>query len=484
MRLGLRLFFAFFLINGIAAFFVLRVFVVEIKPSVRKVTEDTLVEAANALSALAASDLASGRLEQGVEQSQFAQQLQGYADRPIRAWIWDARKTTLDLRVTITNQQGLVLFDSDHKDVGADYSRWQDVARTLRGEYGARTTRDVQDDEASSVMYVSAPVWVDEKIAGVLTVSKPARSVQRIVDSAENKVLQGGLLFVLLSGTVGCIVTWWFVWHVRRLRNYAMQVQSPQLYESGASGGALVEPVVPQVAGELGELAHAMDRMRVRLQGREYIEDYVRALTHELKSPIAAIRASGELLQDDLPEVDRQVFTQQILEQAVRLQNIVDQLMQLSRLEQRQKIQVNEICHLKPCAQAVVQDLAATARLRNIGLQVHGDDGCTGVWERGLLQLALSNLLQNAIDFSPNDSTVIVSVEPRCIVVRDGGPGVPEAILSRLGERFFTTPRPDGKRSGTGLGLSIVRRIMQLHGGSMDIANSHPGLSVTLHFPK
>ena len=210
----------------------------------------------------------------------------------------------------------------------------------------------------------------------------------------------------------------------------------------------------------------------------------MRALTHELKSPIAAIRASGELLQDDLPQVDRQVFTQQILEQAVRLQNIVDQLMQLSRLEQRQTIHSNEVCNLKECAQAVAQDLAATARLRNIRLQVHGDAGSTGVWERGLLQLALSNLLQNAIDFSPNNGIVIVSVESRCIAVHDSGPGVPETILSRLGERFFTTPRPDGKRSGTGLGLSIVRRIMQLHGGSMDIVNSHPGLRVTLHFPR
>ena len=142
MRLGLRLFFAFFLINGLAAFFVLRVFMVEIKPSVRKVTEDTLVETAYALAALASPDLASGQLQPG-KNSQFRQQLTGYTERPIQAWIWDTRKTTLDMRITVTDAQGMVLFDSDGKDEGADYSRWRDVYLTLRGEYGARTTRAV-----------------------------------------------------------------------------------------------------------------------------------------------------------------------------------------------------------------------------------------------------------------------------------------------------------------------------------------------------
>lgn len=72
MRLGLRLFFAFFVINGLAAFFVLRVFMVEVKPSVRKVTEDTLVETAYALAALASDDMASGVLQQSLADSRFA----------------------------------------------------------------------------------------------------------------------------------------------------------------------------------------------------------------------------------------------------------------------------------------------------------------------------------------------------------------------------------------------------------------------------
>lgn len=482
MRLGLRLFFAFFVINGLAAFFVLRVFMVEVKPSVRKVTEDTLVETAYALAALASDDMASGVLQQSLADSRFAHHMQAYANQTVKVWIWDTRKTSLDMRVTITDQQGLVLFDSAGLDQGADYSRWRDVYRTLRGEYGARTTREVQNDEASSVMYVSAPIMVEGRIAGVLTASKPAHSVQKIVDSAESKMLRGGLLFLLLSAGVGFAVTWWLVIHVRRLRSYAQQVQAPTLNEAASPTTAPPMPEAPRMPGELGELARAMENMRIRLEGRDYIEGYVRALTHELKSPVAAIRGAGELLQEDLPAADRELFARQVVDQCQRLQNLVDQLLRLSQLEQRRALHAHTACSLQACAEQAMAQVHSAAHQRRIQLVLHGQDS-SGPWEQDLVVLALSNLLSNAIDFAPEGSSIQVDMEPGRVSVRDQGPGVPEALLGRLGERFFTTPRPNGERSGTGLGLSIVLRIMLLHGGSMQATNAQPGLRVTLNWP-
>ena len=82
MRLGIRLLFAFFLITGIAAFFVLRVFMAEIKPSVREVMEDMMVDTANLLAEVASDDLASGQLARAASQSRFAQRVRHYATRP------------------------------------------------------------------------------------------------------------------------------------------------------------------------------------------------------------------------------------------------------------------------------------------------------------------------------------------------------------------------------------------------------------------
>ena len=95
MKLGIRLLFVFFFINGIAAFFVLRVFTAEIKPSVREVMEDMMVDTANILAELASDDLAAQRLQEG----RFASNVRSYATRPIDAKIWGLSKQSLDFRV-------------------------------------------------------------------------------------------------------------------------------------------------------------------------------------------------------------------------------------------------------------------------------------------------------------------------------------------------------------------------------------------------
>jgi len=479
MRLGIRLLFAFFLINGIAAFFVLRVFTAEIKPSVREVMEDMMVDTAYLLAELASEDLAAGRLQQGGERSAFARQVERYAQRPVQAPIWGFTKQSLDYRIYVTDAKGTVVFDSRHEAVGQDFSQWRDVARTLRGEYGARMTRQDPEDDRSGVMHVAAPVVAQGRTIGVLTVAKPVHTVQRFIDRAERKVLMGGLLLLLLSAAVGVGVTLWMVWNVRRLRDYALSVQGPALGEEASPVTSAL--AVPQVPGELGDLARAMDRMRGRLEGHHYIQAYVRALTHELKSPVAAIRGAGELLQEDLPFTDRARFATQVVDQSERLQRLIDRLLELSKLEQRQHADAQHPVALHDCASAAIGHAQTRAAQRGVVLRLAGE-GARGAWEAELVTLALSNLLDNAIDFSPAGSSVHVELDGARVSVQDSGPGVPNYALARLGERFFSTARPNGERSGSGLGLAIVRRVMALHGGHMQVRNTQPGLRVELDF--
>jgi two-component system sensor histidine kinase CreC len=239
---------------------------------------------------------------------------------------------------------------------------------------------------------------------------------------------------------------------------------------------------VPQVPGELGDLARAMDRMRARLEGHGYIEAYVRALTHELKSPVAAIRGAGELLQEDLPAGDRALFAAQVVQQSERLQRLIDRLLELSKLEQRQHAEAQGVVALHDCARTALAHTQARAAQRGVALTLTGQ-GASGPWEAELITLALTNLIDNAIDFSPTGSTVAVELQGSTVAVQDSGPGVPDYALTRLGERFFTTARPSGERSGSGLGLAIVQRVVALHGGHMAVRNTAPGLRVELHLP-
>lgn len=478
MKLGVRLLLGFFLITGLAAFFVLRVFVAEVKPSVREVMEDVLVDTANLLAEQVADDLAALPEGATLEQSQFAERVRDYAARPIDARIWGLAKRSLDFRIYVTDARGRVVFDAGARQgsaVGADYSRWRDVALTLRGEYGARATREVQADDRSSIMYVAAPVRHEGQVIGVLTVAKPVATVQPFIDRAERKILVAGAWLLGLSLAIGVAVTGWLVWSIRRLRRYAQRVDS---------GGRRIE--VPALSGELGELAKAMDAMRTRLDGREQLEHTVRALTHELKSPLAAIRGAAELLRDPLPDADRETFARQIEEQGERLRLLVDRLLELSKLEGRRALEHAGPVSLSRCALQAWDALHARADQRRIGLrwlsppdpgiEVHGD--------AELITLAMTNLFANALDFAPEGSELEVAVgSDGSFTLRDHGPGVPDYARAQLGQRFYSTPRPgDHAPKSSGLGLAIVQQVMALHGGTWSGEPAHPGWRARLQF--
>jgi len=207
----------------------------------------------------------------------------------------------------------------------------------------------------------------------------------------------------------------------------------------------------------------------------------VRALTHELKSPLAAIRGAGELLQEPLPEADRQLFAADVLVQTRRLQSLVDRLLELSKLEQRQELAQPQTVVLAEYLASFVA-LALVERIYVAIELIASNDSTVVRIEPGLLALALGNLLDNAAAFAPRGSTVTLQAQGSTIVVQDSGPGVPDYALPKLGQKFFSTVRPDGVTKGSGLGLAIVQQIMALHGGSMHMKNTHPGLRVELRF--
>jgi two-component system sensor histidine kinase CreC len=480
MKLGLRVLLGFFLITGIAAFFILRVFVTEVRPSVREVMEDLMVDTANILAELARDDLA--RMPPGgtLEGSTFAERVREHASRPVDAQIWGLAKRSLDYRVYVTDAAGRVIFDSGFRDspsaVGSDYSQWRDVARTLKGQYGARATREVFNDESSSVMYVAAPVKLGDRVLGVLTVAKPMITVQPFIDRAEHSILLRGGWLLVLSATVGVLVTGWLVWSVRRLRAYARSVQLGQ------------RQTAPRLSGELGELAGEMEAMEERLAGREHIENLVRALTHELKSPLTAIHGAAELLHDELPAKDREQFANQIQAQCARLRELVERLLELSKLEHRRSLDHHTRFDLREPMAAARSNALARASQRGVAIRLDTPEPVHIDGEAPLIELALSNLLVNAIDHEPagGEVTLVLRRKGRdaAVAVCDHGPGVPPWALPRLGERFFSTPRPADAGSpgqkGSGLGLAIAAQIAKLHGGTLGYENAAPGLRVTM----
>jgi two-component system sensor histidine kinase CreC len=464
MKIGLRIFLGYFLIVGLAGFFVMRVFVNEVKPGVRQSMEDTLIDTANVLAQLATRDLREGHIGDG----EFAQSVSRLTQSQAEAPIWGYRKTRFDYRIYVTDARGIVVYDSDRKDLGKDYSRWNDVYLTLRGKYGARSTKSDPNDDSSSVMHVAAPIFDGTKIIGVLTVAKANSRIQPFIEASQHDIVKQGAVLLGLSFVIGLIVTFWLSRSLGRLGRYAKAVSAGERVAVPDLGG-----------GELGELGQALETMRAKLDGKQYVEQYVQTLAHEMKSPLAAIRGAAEILEGDPPEVDRVRFVDNIGSQSLRMSGMIDKMLALAAVEYRQTLEKREPVDLSALVEEARQ--AVEPRLAGKSLRLRLELPAAPIivdGDRFLLMQALTNLVDNAIDFSPNEGEIVLrltqSGDEACLGVCDVGPGIPDFATDRIFERFYSLPRPDGGRS-SGLGLSFVREVAALHGGRAALDNGTEG---------
>jgi two-component system sensor histidine kinase CreC len=462
MRIGLRVLLGYFLIVALAALLVGQVFVEQVKPGVRQAMEGTLIDTANTLAELASDDMLAGTIADG----DFAQRVRAVSARRVGADVWGFSKDRSGFRVTITDARGIVVFDSEGRDLGRDDSRWNDVYLTLRGKYGARSTREDPDDEDSTVMHVAAPIYGDDgSIVGVLSVAKPNRAMAPFIARSQIIIARWGFVLMGTALLVGLFAAWWLSRQLGTLRRYADAV---------AAGERAPQP---RAAGEFGDLGRALHDMREKLEGKQYVEQYVHALTHELKSPLAAIRGAAELLEGPLPEADRRRFVESIAAQGARMAQMVDKLLALAAVEHRQQIEVRERVDLRSLAQEAVAQCATG------GIPVLVD-GTAGVVQGDpfLLRQAVANLVENAVSFSPAGCTVDVEVSREdgwcCVRVLDRGPGVPDYARGHVFERFYSLPRPGGGRRSSGLGLPFVAQVAALHGGRVELREREGGGTV------
>ena len=462
MRIGLQLLCGLVLIFALAAWFVLEIFVEERKPGVRSATEDTLVDMAQMLAPLALDDLQEGKMADGRLASAFARLNQS----PINALIDGHLKQQAEYRIYVTDAKGKVVYDSDGVDLGKDYSRWNDVYRTLRGQYGARSTRSDPDDPASSVMHVAAPLREGGNILGSLTVAKPNRTLMPMIERSEHQLLQAAAMLLLISLLIGALLAWWLNRAIGKLVHYADAVSHNQ----PATLPGLHSP-------ELERLGRSLETMRRQLDGKAYIESYVHSLTHELKSPLAAIRGAGELLAEAPPPEVARRFIGNINLETARMQQLIERMLQLAKLESGQGLdrQATEPARL---GKRVLDARQIIAQRRQVTLVAKLADASKQKWDPLLVEQALGNLLDNALDFSPAGSTVRLTGEMHAdgyrFQVRDQGPGIPDYALPRIFERFYSLPRPD-KGKSSGLGLSFATEVARQHGGRLNLCNQPEG---------
>lgn len=410
--------------------------------------------------------------------------LRGAYSRDFSARIFDYKKSEVNFRVYVTDQNGIVLYDSQNPDlVGKDYSQWNDVYLTLRGKYGARSTRDDPDDPFSGAIYVAAPIYHAQTIAGVVTIAKPKDSILHVVRSARSKLIRAGFIVGISMVVAFFMVFIWITSPIRKLIRYVHRVQEDR------------RTTLPRLGStEIKDLGNAFESMRQELEGRKYVEQYVQTLTHEIKSPLSSIRGAAEILQEEPPEDKKRLFLQNIERESQRIEEIVHRLLNLASLESRKELKENreiDLCEL-------IEDLMErfSPEFEKQSLRVHLQCEKERFYVKGelfLLRQMISNLIQNAVDFAYPSTDIEVSAavgersggtdkekekqKDKYLIIRivNSGDPIPDYAKDRIYERFYSLPGGQKKRKSSGLGLPFAREAAHLHRGSVAVRNIDSG---------
>ncbi len=420
-----------------------------LRPSAKRVVEDSLADASRLLASLLASDIATLG-----DKPNFANDIHEklkYAFDDSQTLLWYDQKDKSQFHLYMTDKVGKVIYDSRGEALGADFSRWNDVYLTLQGKYGARST----DKDGHSVMYVASPMIYQDELVGVLSVGKPTLTLSPYLDKSRDELIKIILSILLLVLATSVLMAWWLRHSIHLVNCYTKTLAS-------------TPPPYFYLGKELNELTANIDQMKHIIENKAYVTEYVHTLTHELKSPLTAIKASGELLAEELTASERKQFSNIIAEQSAKLTGLANTLLTLAKIEQPNFKLSCDHCALQDIvAICLNQQLANTKKLAKTVETI----ACNVVvWaDTFWLSHALQNVIDNAIYYGVHGICVGATDKDDGvhIYVINDSPVLPEYVCQKAFERYFSVGTTGSEHKGTGLGLTLVRQIISLHGGQV-----------------
>jgi two-component system, OmpR family, sensor histidine kinase CreC len=330
-------------------------------------------------------------------------------------------------------------------------------------------------DEGGNVIFPKSPplgseeglVHVDHSVVvrgrkiGAVRVIKPTVVMKNLLADMAPTVLVISLVLGAAAAAAAAMIG----------RAIAEPIERLSVFGERVSRGERTAPPPPEFGREVTRLSRALDTMRRELSGRPFVETFAADLSHELKNPVAAIRASAEVLEESALEEPEQArhFVQRIREASERIERLLSELLGLAHIEARgaESFEPVDLARLaRRTLETLGDDRPRVSVVSEGDVRVSGDE----LW----LTRALANLIDNALLHSEPSSPVFVEVvrnaEDVVLAVRSSGAIEPH-VKDRLFRRFVTTRRDKG---GTGLGLAIVNAVAEAHGGLAELASAGP----------
>ena len=212
--------------------------------------------------------------------------------------------------------------------------------------------------------------------------------------------------------------------------------------------------------------------------------DFITNISHELKTPITALSLNSDALLEVKNEPDQVVrFADRIKQQAGRLNDLVQEIINLSKLQDADPLDVARNVNILDVVKEAINQCETNAEARKISINLEKEDSAVVLGNRDQLVMAVHNLIENAINYSAagTNVTIVVDVNEEIveITVKDQGIGIAQSEIDRIFERFYRVdPARSRATGGTGLGLSIVKHVAQNHGGEIKVWSA-PGVGST-----
>ncbi len=376
-------------------------------------------------------------------------------------------------RITLIHKDGTVYFDNM-----VDASRLEN--HSLREEFVAAKEKGAAKVSRYSSTMTDKTLYFAKSLQNgdVLRISCDQHSVAVLVLGMSQTLLIMLVLAVIISGIAA-------VWTSRRITNPLNQInlekpESCAVYEE-------LKPFTKRIAEENYE----------KIQREELRKQFTANVSHELKTPLTSISGFAEILKNGgIDEKTTKDFAGTIYEESQRMISLVNDIIKLSKLDEKSISLEKEPIELLGLSKEIAKILSASAKAKNVKLDVHGDSGkIMGV--QPVIYEMIYNLIDNAIKYNVQNGTVEVTVKEEnpgkghtfgnktVISVRDTGIGIPKNEQDRVFERFYRIDKSRSKEpGGTGLGLSIVKHAAKFHDAAINLSSKEgEGSTFTITFP-
>ena len=393
-----------------------------------------------------------------------------------------------NLAIYVTDKDGLLVLDSRGLTLGTDMREINEVGSALSGisdttniiveeSRGPRKARGAVIEYFLQSRYLNAsnPIYGDRgEILGAVVVIAPLIDLM-----GENYLLRFIFYIFVIALLFGFLGSYRISRNINRVQKYTSNLFSGE------------DVLMPDLNNQFNKLARTIRDARADVELKDDVEQYIDTLAHELRTPITGIQLTAENLLSPMTDKQRKRFVENILESNKHMDLLVNRLLDLSRIERREALKNVETLKIMEVIQTVLKAPSREKTIldKDLKIDIQINSNASLKAEKILLEQAIGNIINNALDFSPSSGTITIKASQTnaaiSIIVLDDGPGIPPQVINKLFTRFFSVSRPDTGVRGNGLGLRFVRKIMKLHGGEVSLQNRfiQQGAEAKLRFP-